>query len=370
MNRNLREFSSPLQKAVWRSYIDIYPLEYSISQIEDHELRQSCHELYDYTMEGMIDFAEHPEAYDFIPPDRLNRYEIYAFHHTFMETILSIACVKEKNGIRIDNVEYDSAIARMERKLKNSKILDRTFTMTDLLKTLDRRGICMNRDEIQISITNSRYPQLFYAAALLEDTASAYYRRTKRSPQQYRLLDFLSLGNDKRKFTLEDITAPMYDDEKELLYRFLGELRKKIRLGQSCRVWYYRSADFSYKRKPLFYIWWGKAYTFEIGVPLPAPDTAAYAFLLEEINKQPDADEFKAFCHDHIKICKGCNANCIRINAYKKDWIWFDRPMDKLIRSCEQSITVYEFTEQNYLYLSRLIDMYIQLIDLEAEKNK
>lgn len=365
IQKNLREFSSPLQKTVWRSYIDIYPLEYSTSRIEDDKLRQSCRELYNYTTEGMIDFAEHPEAYSFIPQDRLSRYEVFAFHHTYMETALSLACIKEENGIGIENEIYNSMLIRMERKLKNNKILDRSFAMTDLLKTLDNRGICIEQSGTQTYITNTKYQNLFYAAALLEETASAYYQRTKRSPQQYRLLDFLSLGNDKRKFTLEDITAPMYDDEKELLYRFIGELRKKIRLGQSCRVWYYRTADFSYRRKPLFYIWWGKSYAFEIGIPLPAPDTAAYTYLLCEINKQPDADAFKAFCYDHINTCKGCNANCIRTNAYKKDWVLFDRPMDKLIRSCEQNIAVYEFTEQNYQYFVRLADMIVQMIDLE-----
>jgi len=191
-----------------------------------------------------MDFAENPEVYNYIPQDRLSRYEVFAFHHTYMETALSLACIKEENGIGIENEIYNSMLIRMERKLKNNKILDRSFTMTDLLKTLNNRGICMEQIGIQTYITNSKYPNLFSAAALLEETASAYYQRTKRSPQQYRLLDFLSLGNDKRKFTLEDITAPMYDDEKELLYRFIGELRKKIRLSQSCRIWYFRAADF------------------------------------------------------------------------------------------------------------------------------
>lgn len=365
MNKNLREFSTPLQKNVWRSYIDIFHPEYSTSQMEDEELKQSCHELYAYTTEGMADIVDCTEAYDYIPPEHLTRYEVYCFHHVFLENLLSHASVKEKNYILIDNDVYDNMLDSMGRKLKKSKILDRSFTMKELLKSLDRKGMYIDRGEKQSRITNSRYPDMFYAAALLEETASAYYQRTKRTPQQYRLLDFLSIGNDKRKFTLEDIIAPMYDDEKELLYRFISELKKNIRLSQSCKIWYYRAADFTYKRKPLFYISWGKSYTFQIGVLLPAADTAAYAYLLDEINKQPDSEEFKAFCYANIKTCKGCNANCIRMNAYKKGWILFDRPMKKLIRSCEQHIAVYEFTEENYNYYIRLADILIRMIDLD-----
>ena len=363
MDKNLREFTSPLQKTVWRSFIVIFHPAYSTAQVEDGEYKQSCMELYTYTTDGMIDFAEHPEAYDYIPSERLICYEVYGFHHTFIETLLSYACIREKDCILIDNSVYDSILERFENKLKKNKILDRSFTVKELLKTLDRRGICIERGETQVSITNSRYPNMFYAASLLEETAAAYYQRTKRTPQQYRLLDFLSVGNDKRKFTFDDIIAPMYDDEKELLHRFIGEVKKKIKLSQSCRIWYFRSADFSYKRKSLFHIWWGKSYAFELGIQLPAPDTAAYDYLLGEISKQPDAEEFKAFCHAHIKICRYCNVNCIRTNSYKKNWILFDRPMKKLIRSCEQQITVYEFTKQHYSYYIRLTDIIIQMID-------
>ncbi len=362
--KNLREFATPLQKIVWRSFIEIFPLEYSTSQMEEGELKQSCRELYAYTTEGMIDIAEHPEAYGFIPDDRLSRYEVYCFHPVFLKNLLSHPCEKEKNSILIDNIEYDSVLAQIERKLKKIKVLDRTFPLRELLKILDYRGICIKRGETQTRITNSRYPNLFYAAALLEETASAYYQWKKRTPQQYRLLDFLSIGNEKRRFTLEDIIAPMYDDEKARLCQFIGELKKKIRLGQSYKIWYYRAADFSYKKKSLFYIWWGKSYSFEIGVCLPAADTAAYAYLLGEINKQPDAEAFKAFCYDHIKMCTGCNINCIRRNAYKKDWILFDRPMDKLIRSCEPHITAYDFSEESGRYITRLIEMTIRMIDL------
>lgn len=363
--KNLREFDSPLQKTVWRSFIEIFPPEYSTSQMTDATLKQSCRELYAYTTEGMIDIAEHPEAYQFIPYERLGRYEVYCFHHIFIEALLSQPCQKEKNGILIDNAEYDSVLLQIERKLKKIKVLDRTFPLNELMKILDCRGIFIKRGETETRIANSRYPNLFYAAALLEETAAAYYRRTKRTPQQYRLLDFLSIGNDKRRFTLEDIVAPMYDDEKASLYQFMGELKKKIRLGQSYKIWYYRAADFSYKRKPLFYIWWGKSYSFEIGVLLPAANTAAYAYLLGEINKQPDRDAFKAFCYDHVKLCKGCNADCIQRNAYKKNWIVFDRPLNKLIRSCEPHITAYDFTDESDRYITRLIEMKIQMIDLE-----
>ena len=148
--------------------------------------------------------------------------------------------------------------------------------MKELLKSLDRKGMHIERGDKQSRITNSRYPNMFYASALLEETAANYYKRTKRSPQQFRQLDFLSIGNDKRRITLEDVVAPMYDNEKEYVYKFICELKKKVRLSQSCKIWYYRTAKFRYKSKPLFYIWWGKSYAFELGMELPAPDTAAY----------------------------------------------------------------------------------------------
>ena len=57
MDRNLREFTSPLQKNVWRTSIEYFPPEYSTSEIEDSELVQSCYELYHYVTDGLDDFV-------------------------------------------------------------------------------------------------------------------------------------------------------------------------------------------------------------------------------------------------------------------------------------------------------------------------
>lgn len=248
MDKNLRLFSSTLHKAVWRTSIDYFPLEYSTANIKDPELLQSCQEFYHYIIDGLEDVLEHPEEYRDIPEKYLIIFcGILTFHHYMLERFLEKACIKEKDHLVIDNVEYDNLLCWVKKKICN-----RELKLDCLMKTLGRKGIRITRDENQTVIRNDRYPHMFYSAALLKQVAVNYYNRTKRTPEQFKLLDFVSIGNERRKLILEDVIAPLYDDEKEYVYRFVDETKKKVRLTCSCRLWYYRTSKFKYKGKVLF----------------------------------------------------------------------------------------------------------------------
>jgi hypothetical protein len=145
------------------------------------------------------------------------------------------------------------------------------------------------------------------------------------------------------------------------VYKLIDEVSQKVKISKACEIWYYQTAEFKYKKRLLLFIRWGKAYAFDIGLPVIPPDTDAYLCFENEINKLPNSEELKEFYYKHILLCKACGPGCIKYNAYKKDWLFFGRPLPKLIRSCTQAVAVEEFNETNYNYFKALIDIYIAI---------
>lgn len=104
---------------------------------------------------------------------------------------------------------------------------------------------------------------------------------------------------------------------------------------------------------------------FRLFIPMPSLDSPAYQYLQSEIEKLPNKEEFKDLFIKNIRTCTFCNPDCVKWNAYKKDWIILGRPVGKLIRSCEFAVAAYTFNKENYTFFSQLIDIFIRMIDLQ-----
>lgn len=371
MDKNTKKFKNPLHNSLWHVYISKFPLERTTVWIKDGLLLESCRQLYHYVTDAYDDILENSQEYGIIPDECENWSEKTDFHINILinplrrsyGSFLDIAFIRESDHLRIHTQNYDKLLKDVKNKKYNkTKIFTEDDIFEKLLKTLSRRGMIIERNETETIIRNNKYPQMFLAADLLFQADLKYYNRTKRTPQFFTLMDFREIHEDKRKWDVEDIICGLPDDQKEFVYKFIEYVAQKVRIGKSCEIWYYRIAEFTYKRKLLFIIRWGKSNAFDIGISFPDPNSEEYHRLESEINILPNSEEIKDYCRKNLKRCRFCGPNCVKQNAYKKDWLFFGHPLDKLVSSCEPYIIVEEFNENNFNYFVTLIDIYINHI--------
>lgn len=60
---NQTEFSSDYQRIIWQFGTHIMPLDVSLADVDDPEIREGCMQIYDCTMEILADMYKHPEDY-------------------------------------------------------------------------------------------------------------------------------------------------------------------------------------------------------------------------------------------------------------------------------------------------------------------
>lgn len=371
MDKNIQEFKNPLHQSLWRAYINKFPLERTTAWIDDELLLESCRQLYHYVMDAYDDILENPQEYGIMPEEWGNWGEKINFHINILinplrrsyGSFLDIAAIRQNEYLIMNTQDYDKLLKDVKNKKYNKiKIFTEDGIFEKLFNTLSQRGIIIEHNETETIIRNNKYPQMFLAADLLFQADLKYYNRTKRSPQFFSLMDFREIYEDKRKWDVEDIICGLSDDQKGYVYKFIDYISQKVRLRKSCEIWYYRTAEFTYKKKMLFIIRWGKSYAFDIGIPFPDPGSDEYRRFESEINKLSISEEIKDFCIKNLKRCRFCGPYCMKQNAHKKDWLFFGRSLDQLVRSCEPYIMVDNFNETNYNYFKTLIDIYVNCL--------
>jgi len=334
------------------------PIEMTTEWIKDERLLESCRQFYSYVTETYDDILEDPHEYEIMPDYPNENIERIDFHVNLIEKSVDIAAAADYERLVVKTADYDKFMKTRktgDMQFNKIRVYGDALLFKKLLGALQRRGMAVQRNETETIITHGRYPQMFLAAHLLHQAELKYHGRVNRTPQFLNMLDFREIQADKRKAEIEDVIYGMYDGQKKLIYKFIGYVSQKVKLGKSCfKLWYYKSVDFTYDKKLLFRIG-----SDSIEIPFPDPGTDLYNRLEKEIGKLPESEEIKEFCVRNISKCRYCNPGCVKANAYKKDWLLFGRSLDKLVESCRQVIRVYEFNETEYNFFKKLIDIYI-----------
>ena len=375
MDKNTTEFQNPLHKRLWQMSVHYRFAERAMERIADETLRESCVDLYHYVTDAYDDIFRHPQEYG-IDPDagpenfaeekRLS--EKINFHLNILcnplrrsyGSFLDFAVDRQSECLILRASDYDKLMKNVRNKTYNAiKIFEDKGVFEKLASTLSRRGLCMERSDQEVVIRNTKYPQMFLAADLLFQEDVRYHTKTKRSPQYFNLLDFGVLCPDRYEWDLEDVVGGMYDDQKANVYRLVDFLSEKVKLKASYTVWYDMTAVFTYKRKDILRIRWSNG--IEISLPVIPPDSEQFAVFEKEIEKLENSREIKEYYRIHIKRCRYCSEGCMKTNSYKKAWSFFGRPLDRLIKSCDQRVAVYQFDETDLAHFKAILGIYLAL---------
>ena len=101
MDKNTVAFQSPLHQNLWRSSINVLPLERTTAWITDENLLTSCRQLYSYVMDAYDDILENPQLYGLDPHNLPNQnsdnifclcLDLFNFLFFLLSNILFVFC--------------------------------------------------------------------------------------------------------------------------------------------------------------------------------------------------------------------------------------------------------------------------------------
>ena len=115
MDKNTVSFQSPLHQNLWRSSINVLPLERTTAWITDENLLTSCRQLYSYVMDAYDDILENPQLYGLDPHNLPNSFvsDRTQFHLSILysrKSFLELAVVKKSDCLILNTADYDKLL--------------------------------------------------------------------------------------------------------------------------------------------------------------------------------------------------------------------------------------------------------------------
>lgn len=349
MKNSITQYEVPLNRRIHCLKKTIVPLEISTAWIDNSELLESCHQLHGYVSEAYDDMQDNPTE-NYIDSQNPSYNDTFgwadkfldnlSFHIAILQNLLGAAYFAEINFIAINNAVYD----KMYKKIRNHYnlgIKNRSSTIPkfeDMFGNLKRRGIEINRGEIETVITNTKYPKMFLVARMLNTAISIYNKKTKRTPSfGFNNLDFRFIENPFRKHETEDIFIPLTPAEEKITREiiFLAE-KNNLEYGFNNKSNGPDSGIYilSYNKIQISSFRWTIKNGYRIGIVLPNPGTEEHDRLLARIDRLENSDEIKNFCAETISACFFCNKDCVQHNAYKMKWNFLGQKMPRLPTTC------------------------------------
>ncbi|MDD4493117.1 MAG: hypothetical protein PHV32_02000 [Eubacteriales bacterium] len=337
-NVNQTEFKNDYQKEVWRIGKAILPLEITIPDIADPEMREGCTQIYNWTMEYIESQYKNLDKYSG---------SIYKMFRLLDDVAENAEIIN--GGMAFSYKKYDNQISI------NPCLSDLPFVGLELV---DGDGCKILR--------NKKYPLFCQYFKLFYDAAS------KRVNRLYYLMynDFRVLA-PKYKRTPDDLFRTMSDEYKA----FFKELHEYV-LSKGAKLEphkYFMRFRYIYKNEfvLIFEPHLAKMHhIIEVPYSLKSDWHGSLKLFLKEIEKQPDKNELIKYIQDEICLCGNCNNGNNGCGIYKRE------PTDicgkkRYVAGCHRTITKWHkkpldkqiYTDYDIKMLKRMLDIQFHLIN-------
>ena len=254
-DKNQTEFSNNRQRAIWLHGVQIVPLETSLADIEDEEIREGCAQIYNCVTEIYADMYHNAEDY----PQRPDWYV----------------------GFYLLWIAEGKAVQKCFRE-----------TFDKFLEKIPQFGFVFDKDTN--SWINERYP-LFYE--YYPRFAELYKTRKKNMGDYLQHLDF-RLFAERFTVTFNDLLRPLPNKAMESFMELREYAISKGMKEKKEGTGYFR---YTYKSKIILSL---RNLPIRISVQF-----RKFEQFLEVVENQPDADELVNYIIRNIKVCDGCAAN-------------------------------------------------------------
>jgi len=334
-DKNQTEFSTPRHKAIWDEGLHIIPLETSLTDIEDPEMREGCGQIYEWAQEYYEAIYTNPEEYS---------------GHTPFEMFFLLDFIAKNAEIRNGGLVFNQEKYKELLRLRKEHIPDLSLV-----------GLDIEDDGYMKILTNKKYPLFCKYYKLFHDA------KINKKIMARNYLDFRVLAH-RYKRTIDDLLRVLPDR----LGKYAIEIHEyALKKGAKPELpKYYTVARYKYKNEFLLSLGYdtGQNIPLIIGIPFGLSGfRRGYGGFMEVIETQPDKEELIAYV---IKeICK-CNACWGSKKVSNRCGIWTDihgaRRMicgDCGITKSKAPKSNLEYSDYDIKMLKRMIDLRIIQID-------
>ncbi|MCL2500672.1 MAG: hypothetical protein FWE90_10110 [Defluviitaleaceae bacterium] len=346
-SKNETVFPFIIHRAIWNAGRLLFPLDISLSKIDDKAVKAACVDLYNLILNGYEDVYYHPAVYGLDPIDT----EGYLSGRTWSKAIILAINKEDKAALEFfkrtesrlyffrflcskisseNNVLMDQSVCFSKdgyKKLLSLLKKHHNYDKEKFTQLMERLSFVITPDNDGCVITNTKYPNLFQALKLLKGVdLNQKANKTKALSEACHYLDFRVLAPDY-KCTFEETLYSLDDANKEEIIR-LDAFLAGFNLKRECKLnrveW--KSKDKTVVRydgrkehldinkagnaNNLVTVCIDKTWSFHwpnirpnFG---PEKNTENREAFESAVNTLPNADGMKTFCIKHFKRCREC----------------------------------------------------------------
>lgn len=308
-NKNQKEFPSEIHKSIWCLGIQILPLDITLPAEVRNRLPaymvNSCEQMQAYFVHLLSDMYENTEIYKPLPCG-INGYPISV---KIIMPFIDIALIGEAKEDRL--IISRPIFEKFTKKLGNSKHYKEDkkqgVSLEYRLKILERCGLHIERDGDSIILTNSLYPNMFYA---LCEMARITLKEKSSGSNSFTYCDFRKLCRDYKYDKYENALVFLNDEQVNVAGK-LDELAKQLKMTRSVNSGHCAgyTVIYSYRKEKIMRL---SCLENEIRLSLDIPYDKMN---LEPVNRflkaiENDSESLKKFFYKRIHRCRMCNPKC------------------------------------------------------------
>lgn len=335
---NQVEFPTPRQKAIWDTGRQIVPLEVSLADISDVEMREGCRQIYNWTQEYFENMYNNPDQYSGYNPYGMFR---------LLDDVAENATVKD-GGLVFTQSKYNQ-ILRLRK---------------DYLPDLPLVGLAITDNCGNKMITNEQYPLFCEYFKLFYD--AAFKKKVNRT--DYLVYNDFRVLAPKYKRTFDDLLRVL----PEHLKGYAAELNEyAMSKGAKLEsVKYYCYFRYKYKKENLLILnrntWRNTPLDIAVPYGLSAKGDSFETFM-QAAESQPDSDELIAYIQKEICKCDACGGS--KKASGRCSSMWKDiKGARRLLSLCHRDISKWKAPKSNLNYDDYDIKMLKRMVDIRFEQ--
>lgn len=335
---NQIEFITPRHKVIWDAGRQIVPIEVSLSDISDLEMREGCIQIYKWMQEYLEDIYNYPEKYSGYEPKGMFR---------LLDDI-------------VENAEiFDTGLVFSENKYK--QLLK---SRQDYLLDFPLVGLNIIDHGVNKILTNTHYPlfckffKLFYEAAF----------KKKMNRSDYLIYNDFRVLASKYRRTFDDLLRILPDCLKAYAVE-LNEycLTKGANLESHKYYCYFR---YKYKKENLLILQRNNWRDMPLDVAVPYGLTSgknSFENFMQIVEEQLDSDSLISYIQKEICCCDACGGR--KKASERCSSMWKDvHGLRRLLSLCHRDISKWKASKSNLSYNDYDIKMLKRMIDIRFEQ--
>ncbi|MCL2488003.1 MAG: hypothetical protein FWE80_04900, partial [Oscillospiraceae bacterium] len=307
-DKNEKEFPSEAHKTIWNTAIHIMPLDITLPQeIRDHMpsyMADSCEQLQKYFLHLLSDLYENPDVYEPFP-----HHQRLGIQNKFIMPFADFGRAGEAGGdyLSLNRSLFDKLFLKQIKSKAYHKDRQVTISAGQRKEILERTGLRIHYEGDSAILTNTLYPNIFYA---MREMALVSVKEKGGGDNSFTYCDFRKLCKAYTYDKFENALIFLNDDEKNMAMQ-IDAIAKKLGLTRSVHSGHCPGygVDYTYKKRLLMDM---GALNGDLSISIrflyDANNTSPIYHLFEMIEN--DSEELKKFVYERLSRCWRCYDGC------------------------------------------------------------